>query len=1057
MSITLGLDLGPNSIGWALVDDKDKHLIDCGVRIFPEGVDNFDTKKEKPRNEARRIARGMRRQIRRRADRKRRLRSALVQLGLLPENPDEQERLCETDPYVLRVRALDEPLAVHELGRVFLHLNQRRGFLSNRKKERKSGEVKGMLAEISELAADIEKTGCRTLGEYLHRKVQSLDHTSRNENDHVRGRHTLRKLLLDEFDAIWKAQSPHHPDLLTDKLRYGSQGPQKQPHVPRPRKHGESLLEAFGLEGLIFFQRPMYWPRSVVGMCELEPKQKRCPRADRRAQRFRMLQEVNNLRYIDPDTNEEMQLDEQHRALLLDKLAKSREMDFEKIRKTLGFLETVQFNLEAGKRKKIQGMVTDAMLASKNAIGPAWHKLPEDRKNAIVDLLARSVDDDETHERLTTDYGLTAEQADAALDAELPPGYVNLSLKAIEKLLPYMEQGMLYWHSDPARSARHAAGYEDHSALQRRIFDKLPDPARTRDARIGDIPNPVVKRALVELRKVVNAIIREHGKPDAVHVEMARNMKPRPKPGTEGYRRYMQRIEEMREREARRDHAANEIRKLKDQGISVYVNRDSILQYLLWEQQDHSCIYCGNKISQAQLFGGEIDVDHILPYSRSLDDSQMNKVICHRGCNADKGNKTPHEWLADSNPGKYEQVCQFALSLVRKGPFPYRKYRRLIQKELELDDFIARQLTATGYIARATAEYLRCLFEHDHDVLGLKGELTAELRRQWGLNDALRNDGLDLKTRDDHRHHAIDAIVVALTDRSRLQQLSRIRKAGGVLKTGEALEYPWESFRDDVVAKANDLKVSHRAERKVAGALHEDTFYGPTESDGLFVVRKPLEALSPNEVPLIRDEGIRRIIEGRLAAYGIEIGRGKKVDTKKWREAMNNVAMPSGVPIKRVRVLRKEQTIQPIREGRPDQAYVKPGSTHHLALFEWQENGRRKRDAVFVTMLEAINRLKRHEPVIQRTPPKNHPTIPSTATFVFSLSRGEAVLAKVNGDVQLLILQTAISTNRRLIFAKHTDARKSDKVQKIAYSPRDFGDLRKVTVDPLGRIRWAND
>jgi len=935
--------------------------------------------------------------------------------------------------------------------------------LSNRKRERKSGEVKGMLAEISSLAERIEKTGCKTLGEFLHHNARAMDHANRVEDDHVRGRHTLRQMLENEFDAIWQQQSVHHPDLLTDKLRYGSAGPRKQPEHPHPRSEGSSLLELFGLQGMIFFQRPIYWPRSVVGACELEPKAKRAPRADRRAQRFRLLQEVNNLRYLDPDTREEKVLDEGQRALLLSKLSRAKEMDFDKIRKDLGFLETVRFNLEAGKRKKIQGMVSDCLLASKSAVGPNWHALPEATKNAVVALLASSTDDDETHEALVKHHKLTAEQADAALDVDLPTGYVNLSVKALENLLPHMERGLRLMGNDENDSAMHAAGYMRRDELQRRIFDHLPDPARIRagDARIGDIPNPVVKRAIVELRKVVNAIIREHGKPDAVHVEMTRTVREGPARRSE----YSSRIREI---EASRDHAADEIRKLKLQGVNVHVRRDSILQYLLWQQQDHACIYCGDKISQAQLFGGEIDVDHILPYSRCLDDSQMNKVVCHRKCNADKGNRTPHEWLADSDPDRYDRVCQFALSLVRRSDFPYKKYRRLIQKELVLDDFIARQLTATGYIASATAEYLRCLFEHDHDVLGLKGELTAELRHQWGLDDLLSSlpdspawrEQSNLrpgeKNRADHRHHVIDAIVVALTDRSRLQQLSRIRKAGGVRTTGEALEFPWRTFRDDVIEKINQIKISHRCERKVAGGLHEDTFYGATHQEGVFVVRKSLDALSPNEVPMIRDAGIRRIVENQLAKHGIGVGRGKKTDARTWRAAMTGVAMPSGVPIKRVRVLRNEKTIRPIREGRHDQAFVKPGSTHHLALFEWRNNGKRKRDAVFVTMLEAINRIKRHEPIIQRTPPINHPSIPPDAAFLFSLSRGEMVLADWKGEEKLLVFKTASSTQGQIWFAEHTDSRKSSEYKQFVANANTLN-ARKVTVNPLGRIRWAND
>lgn len=1045
-NLTLGLDLGPNSIGWALIDEPNKRIVDLGVRIFPEGVDAFDTGKEQSRNEQRREARGMRRQIARTGKRRRALRDALVQVGLFPGTVAEQDELYQRDPYELRTKALDEALTPHELGRVFLHLNQRRGFLSNRKKDRGDKEVKGMLGEISDLAADMAETGARTLGEYLHRKAATFDHAMRLENDHVRNRHTRRGMLHEEFEAICDAQQRHHPDILTETLRYGEIGKGTYPCKPRPKPHGLTDLEAFGLHGMIFFQRTMYWPKSVVGLCELEPKERRCQRADRAAQRFRLLQEVNNLKYIDPDTNDECKLTDEQRAQLLDHLSTRKTATFKEIRTKLGFLEAVQFNLERGKRPSIKGMVTDWMMAK--GVGKTWHDRNNSDKDEIVRmLLDNEREDDAVIERLISDFGMTAEQADSALDVDFPAGYIHLSLKAIEKLLPHLERGLVYQsQSDPEVSAIHAAGYLRRDELQRRIFDTLPDPARTRDCPIGDIPNPVVKRALVELRKVVNGIIKEHGKPGDVHVEMGRALRM----GQKARREYNSRI---REHEAERDDAADSIRTM-----GLKVNRDGIIRFRLWKQQQHECVYCAEPISQEQLFGGDVDVDHILPYSRCLDDSQSNKVVCHRRCNAEKGQRTPHEWLADSDPARYERICQHTSSLMRKHLMPYGKYRRFLQKELDLDSFIARQLVDTGYIARATGEYLRCLFEHDHDVLGLKGQHTAELRWQWGLNTVLRDDGLDLKNRDDHRHHAVDAVVIALTNRSRLQQLSKIRKAGSFdPQTGEVyeLDEPWAGFRDDVCEKINAINVSHRVERKVAGALHEETFYGPTNDPEIFVVRKPLESLSSNEVSLIRDAGVRRTIEERLAKHGIEVGRGKKVDSKKWKQALCNVddpvTMPSGVPIKKVRVYRKEQTIRPIREGRDDEAYIKPGSTHHLCIFELEDKGQTKREAVFVTMLEAMDRIKRKEQIIQRT----HPEYPE-AKFVMSLSRGEMVLAEIDGRSQLLTFNTAASTSEQMWFFGHTDARRRADRKKYTFQPSTLK-ARKVTVNPLGRIRWAND
>ncbi len=1069
--LVLGLDLGPNSIGWALVnDDPDKpeesKLIDLGVRVFPEGVDAFDTSKESSRNEDRRVARGMRRQILRRVRRRRKLRHALIEAGLWSEDPDAETELYRSDPYELRARALQEELTPHEIGRVLLHLNQRRGFLSNRKKDRGDSEVKGMLAEINENEQERVDGGFETIGAWLADKAPKAGkaarehHTQWRENDRVRERHLARKQYEDEFEAIWQAQAKHHPNLLTEQLKTGRVGKQAYPAKPRPRHSGESLLEAYGLHGLIFFQRPMYWPRSVVGQCELEPKQKRCPRADRRYQRFRMLQEVNNLKYIDPDTHQEHKLSDEQRQILLDKLNRTKEMTFDQIRKSLGFLESVKFNLEKGHRSKLQGMPIDALLAAGKVLGSKWYNRPEEEKTEIVAVLINNErDDEQIIQRAVAEWNMTPKQTEAALEVNFPAGYGNLSLMALNKLLPPLEQGLLYMADDEENSALHAAGYLRRDQLQRRLFDKLPDPKRTADCPIGDLPNPVVKRTLTEVRRVVNAIIREYGKPNAVHIEMAREVQ-------QGKKKRGEHSKMIRERQAERERAA---KKLQENGVRI--TRDNILKYLLWEQQGQECIYSGESISFAKLFGegGGVEVDHVLPRSRTLDDSQANKVVCLRTANADKSDQTPYEWLADREPVRYEAICQRAGKLMRAGKMPYSKYRRFIQKELELDKFIARQLTDTAYISRATAEYLRCLFENNHDVLGLKGQLTSELRWHWGLETVLQElpdspgwqdvkaeklrDGE--KNRADHRHHAIDAVVIALTNRRRLRQLSDIVKRGGARRHGEILFDPWPDFRDDIKARIAAVNVSHRVERKVRGALHEETLYGPTSEKGEWVVRKPLADLSANEIERIRDKTIRELVEGKLRDNGIEFGRGKKTDVKKMKKILGNFKMPSGVPIKKVRILKPEQTIRPIREGQPGEAYVKPGSTHHLCIFEWEENGKTKRDAVFVTMLEATERLKRREPIIQRT----HPTRPE-ARFVMSLSSREMVLANLEGEEFLLSMRTSAQTEQKMEFTVHTDARKKKERKKINMNVNTILSkykARKVTVDMLGRVRWAND
>jgi CRISPR-associated endonuclease Csn1 len=238
---TLGLDLGPSSIGWAVVIENEGRILATGVRVFPEGVDRNQQGGEVSKNEQRRIARGIRRQVARRARRKRLFRQALVKAGLLPDvatlpadDPRrvawEREQFQQADPYDLRQRALTERLQLHEIGRVLLHLCQRRGFLSNRKADRaRKKENSDLLKEISTLATDL---GDRTLGQYLA-DLQANDPQAR-----LRGRHTRRDMYEQEFDTIWTAQRRYHPTVLTDQLKYGSVGRQTYPRGSTPPGKG---------------------------------------------------------------------------------------------------------------------------------------------------------------------------------------------------------------------------------------------------------------------------------------------------------------------------------------------------------------------------------------------------------------------------------------------------------------------------------------------------------------------------------------------------------------------------------------------------------------------------------------------------------------------------------------------------------------------------------------------------------------------------------------------------------------------------------------------------
>ena len=1009
MPMRLGLDLGPNSLGWALIDTDSTCVTATGVRVFPEGVDRDTKGGELSKNEARRVARGMRRQITRRAKRKHRLRKLLADTGLLPapaalprSAPQRQEwethAFKEHDIYALRRAALNGKLELYEIGRIILHLCQRRGFLSNSKADKaRKKEASQMLAEISELEAQIAAASCRTLGEHL------AGLTDKDPLARLRGRHTRRDMYQREFDAVWQTQQSHHPGVLTEDRR------ERIHHI-------------------IFYQRPIRIPKSMVGCCELEPKRRRCPIADRRAQRFRMLQDINNLLLID-EHGEERPLTPEERSRLLDYLSASASRKFDDIRKHLGFSEHVRFNLERGERKSLYGMKTDKELSQKDCFGKGWLGMEEEQKNRIVRCLLEE-DDDAIKHQAVSEWGLTKEQADNILDADLPAGYMSFSREAIAKLLPHLEQRLPLMTGDDRPCAITLAGYlrPDQKPVER--TDHLPQPP--------DLPNPIVRQALHEVRKVVNAIIRQYGRPDQIHIELAREVRGSAKQRAEY-------IFNTRKRENRRQQAAEEIRQ-----ANFDPNRQAVNRFLLWSEQDRVCAYTGRPISLAQLLGGEVDVDHILPKPRSLDDSMMNKVVCFRSANAEKGDRTPYEWLAGADPQRYEELCRRA----RKLPY-YGKYRKFLLKELKLDDFVHRQLNDTAYISRAVREYLRPLVADPHaDILCTKGQLTAELRHGWGLDTILSElpdspawrEGADLgpgqKDRSDHRHHAIDAVVIALTDRSRLQQLARQR----------VCPPPRERFRDEIVQLLKGVRVSHRLRRKVAGQLHEETLYGKTHIPGEFAYRKPLDRLTTAEVERIRDRVVREKVIQRLGEFGVRAGRKKKGqsdgESKNPPEAWSKplwMNEEKKIPIKTVRLTKPDETIQPIRGGA---ALVKPGSTHHLCIFQLP-NG--KRDAVFVTMLEAARRAANGLPIIQRT----HPQYPD-AKFVMSLSGGELILTESEEDQRVIQYNTAASTTGQLWFVSPNDARPSGAKQKDSFSANTLRG-KKITIGPLGEVRWAND
>jgi CRISPR-associated endonuclease Csn1 len=1073
--LTLGLDVGANSIGWALMDIVGGKTLATGVRVFPEGVDRDQQGGEKSKTQERRTARGTRRQIYRRARRRQLVRQALTSAGLLPTDSNEFQNLLALNPYELRRRALHEKLELHELGRALLHLNQHRGYLSNRKTDKATDkDTQGILAEMNELAAAMQQVSCPTLGSYFAGIEQTYDRCNSSTGPHIRRRHTKREMYEDEFERIWAAQQRYYPDLLTDALKHGKKGKQRFPKKPDSLGKRSNALAAYGVHGLMFFQRKMYWPKSVVGRCELEPKEERCPRAARVAQRFRILQEVNNIRLLDRMTLIERRLDAEQREKVIKRLMESKEVTFDQIRTLLKFPETVRFNLETT-RKKLDGHLPDYTLGGKKCLGKRWKELPEETKNTIVDILILEDQEEDAIRRLIREFSLTEEEARRIVKVNFPEGYMGFSRRAIEKLLPHLERGLALMGNDATDSAIHAAGYlrPDERAVNQRQF-LPPSP---------NVANPIVRQAMVEVRKTVNAVLRElvyrqEHTLDEIHVELAREAK-------KSFAERKQIRFDNSDREKAREDAADRIE--KEFNGKIKPTRATVNRYLLWQSQEESCPYCTQRISPEQLFSGEADFDHILPRWRSLDDSMGNKVVAHRRCNQEKGDRTPREWLEGGEPERYEQVLQFA-----ERYLSYGKKLKFAQKDIELKDFVNRQLTDTAYISRCVSQYLQCLGAM---VLCIRGGMTSDVRRWWGLNSILQTDGSDKKNRDDHRHHAIDALVIALIDTKRLFALANDR--------GDNVKPPWPGFRQEAERFIQGTNVSHRVQRRLHGALHKDTFYGATqkrtenavsvekrpwartaktqggepipwiENRKIFVHRKILAKIKDfktQDLKKVRDPAIREILRDHLRANGVDPDKPGKIPTGTFADA-NTPRMKSGVPIKRVRMVENSDTARPVSCRRAFQ-FVEPRSNHHMIICDLLDkqgkpilnsNGEPKRDGFPVPMMDVAARIAR---LLREQKTENRKRITlidkelrGQKKFVMSLAINEMFLLKMPDGSHLLHRIQKLSEGS-IVLRPHTYAGKvSDYDKPPIIQRRTPNTLRgeKVMVDRLGRIRRAAD
>lgn len=1055
MELVFGFDIGTTSIGFAAVEydeaNERGHILRIGSRIFPEARDTEGT----PLNQTRRAKRMMRRQLRRRRTRRRELAGTMADLGMLPPHRSAAwSMLMQTDPVQLRARALTERLELFEVGRALTHLAKRRHFRGRDLEETEDGVAIGSdatplsPAEIAELGerqqtvAILDASG-DTLAQHL---------AQRGPRERQRGVHALRRHVQREFDLIWEAQSRHHPEMTPDARA--------------------------AISDIAFLQKPVFWRTGTLGDCALEPHAEPLAKGAWMSAQRRMLEKLNSLR-IEGGNGRPLTATE--RVAVLEKLQQQQSMSFPAIRTALEPLfkaeglsaKNVKFNLENGGETKLPGNPVEAKLAGVFGAGWAAHPFKQAIRNCVYDriggadygrigkqrvVIRRTADREAARQEAAAsfarDFGATPEQVGQLAALSFPTGWDAFSAVAVERMLPELERGVMMGQllASPDWAQWRQAMFPNRIAPTGEIFDRLPSPAnKDEEARQKRLRNPTVVRTQNELRKVVNNLIDFCGrKPDRIRIELARDIglgKAEREEKTKG----------MRQKEKKREAARKD---LCDKGFAE-PSRDDIEKWLLWQECQHRCPYTGDEIGFDALFHqGRFEVEHIWPRSRSLDDSQGNKTLCRKDVNLAKGNQTPFEFFR-TRPEEWAVVKDRlwkTVSVKGKDGMSPGKIRRFLKEELP-DDFASRQLNDTGYAARQALEQLKRLWPDvgpaaPVTVQAVNGKVTAHLRRLWELNHLLGDTGE--KNRADHRHHAVDALVVALAVPAVTKRLADYWKAKDDPRSAgrekPSIPPPWEGIRADAQRAVDAVVVSHRVRKKVSGPLHLETVYGDSGQDVTtksgtyreFVRRKKVEMLTRGEYDAIRDPHVRSVMKAWLEEGG---GDPKKLDWKVYPRVS-----PGGAEIKSVRILVRQQVslMAPVSTG-----YADLGSNHHIAVYRRPDG---KCEFEVVSLFEAARRLANKESIVRR--------VRAGCTFVMSLAAGDMVQVPLQHQRARWKQDDPIKDGHRVVqgvwasgvvvLVDHRDP-KGDSTWLPRGATFPNSGIVKVNVDPIGRIRPAND
>lgn len=1056
----LGLDLGVGSIGWCLIaldaQGDPAEILGMGSRVVPLtnlGDDKAFSKGEAfTANQKRTARRTMRRGFARYQLRRYRLRRELAKVGMLPDAALIQLPLLELWELRERAATAGRRLTLPELGRVLCHINQKRGYRhvksdaaaivgdeGEKKKDSNSAYLAGIRANDEKLQAEH-----KTVGQYFAEQLRQDQSESPTGGISYRIKDQIfsRQRYIDEYDQIMAAQRVHYPDILTDAfIRMLRDEVIFMQRPLKSCKHLVSLCEFEKQERVMRVQQDdgKGGRQLVERRVKFGPKV--APKSSPLFQLCRIYEAVNNIRLTRPDGSPR-DITPEERAKIVAHLQSSASLSFAALKKLLKEKALIADQLIT--KSGLKGNSTRVALASALQPYPQYHHLLDmeletrmmtvqltdeetgevtEREVAVVTdsyvrqplyrlwhILYSIEERDAMRRALITQLGMKEEDLDGGLLDQLyrldfvKPGYGNKSAKFICKLLPQLQQGLGYSEACAAVGYRHSNSPTSEEITERTLLEKIPLLQR------NELRQPLVEKILNQMINLVNALKAEYGV-DEVRVELARELK-------------MSREERERmtrqngERKKANDKVAEKIQK-----CGLFPTKSRIRKYMLWEEAGRQCLYCGRSIDEKQcLNGDDMEVEHITPKSVLYDDSYGNKTCACRRCNKEKGNRTALEYIRAK--GWEDEYMERINERLKAKKISYSKYQRLRWLKEDIpSDFLERQLRLTQYISRQAMAILQ---QGIRRVSASEGGVTARLRSLWGYDDILHTLNLDrydsmgetervsregettekLRIKDwskrkDHRHHAIDALVVASTRQGYIQRLNRVsseseREAMSgeiemqkVTKTDKlSLLERWLTQRPHLSVRAvsdkvAEILISYRPGKRVVtrgrniyrkktadgrevtcvqrgvlvprGELMEASLYGKILSQGRerIVKRYPLHTLKGEVVdPRLREliAEYNQEITSKVKAKGapLYLDAAEKQEVRSVRCYVDKPSVAKAIPI------RFDECGRAI-------TFVQSGNNHHLALYRTPKG---KLVGSIVTFWDAVDRARYGIPLV---------------------------------------------------------------------------------------------